>query len=237
MELMKAFMQGAGGLSPEFWAVLSVLPLLGMAVSASDQVYQHVGNGVGSGDDGGYGPEADVERRKPWFRLLPYLVIEFVMLTFHEMGLSMVIDFWMDAYVADAPVIGWIVEFFAPDLMFGELIIFIMGCFIVSAPVLLASVALDTPAVKFGWAGIKKDPVAKYTLGIPACLYLVAIGTEAYGLYYRVLAEQVEQPIKDVVGFDPSIPLILIVAFITLAITSVAGFFTAKAIHQIKAGD
>ena len=212
------------------WATLAALPIVGMAVSKMPPI-----DGWDLSEF--QGKEAKPVARVPlrrWFRLTPLLCLEFLMLTFHTMGLSMIVDFWMDVHVADAPVIGWVIDRIAPDLVFGELIVFIVALYIVMAPILLTWVAMETGALARGLKGLQQDEMAMVTLGVPAFFFLVAVLVEAYGLYFRIVAEQVEQDILDAIGVDPAIPLIVIITAISLAITSMVGFITAKIARNIK---
>ena len=209
---------------------MGLLPVIGMAVKKIPSIEEWEPPNFHEG-------MKEPPKRVPlsrWLRLTPILCLEFVMLTFHTMGLSMVVDFWMDVHVADAPVIGWIIERFAPGLVFGELIVFIVALYIVMAPILLTWVAMETQALRNGLRGLKEDETAMAMLGGPAFFFVLAICVEAYGLYFRILAEQVEQDILDAIGVDPAIPLIVIITAISLAITSMVGFITARIARNIK---
>jgi len=173
----------------------------------------------------------------PWgryFSLTPYLFVEFVMFAYHSGAYDQLIDFWKDWFLVRIPLVGDVVMLIAPRLTMGSLTVLVVSGFIVACPVILSSQMIKYGVLEPGFAFGRMNPVAKWMIGIPAGLYITAIGVEGYGMYYRMMSESVEQEIIGSSGIDPALPMMGIISVLTLGITTIAGFVTAKALHGLR---
>ncbi len=225
--------------NPEFFAMsIGTVPLVGMAMQEDLNVEDLQRLKEFSQGNGRPIPHAHKKRGKPWssyFVFIPCLIAELPLGMLHGAVYNEIVQFGKDVFPATIPILGDIAIFFGlKQVSVGVLIILAMTSLVLIAPIMTSVMLHRLGVMKKGIDVIQYDPIAKVKLGTPLAMYVGALAVEVYALYERIQLQKVKGPWDnpDMVVGDPN--MMIMVAVLTLSLTTLVGYWTGTKIHKFQ---